>query len=55
MAKNISIGHISNLPIHMSNMNNTFMTGGELAVIRDEVSPTLLIADATSKSTWETF
>lgn len=55
MAMNIIMGHISSLPVHISNMNNTFMMAGELAVIRDAVNPTLLIADATSNNTWETF
>ncbi len=50
MAKNINIGHISNLPVHMSMINNTFIMGGELAVISDVDKPTLLIADATSNS-----
>lgn len=48
MAKNINMGHISNLPVHMSIINNTFIKGGELAVISDVDNPTLLTADATS-------
>ena len=51
MAINNIMGHISSLPVHMSAINNTLISAGELAEIRDAVSPTLLTADATSNIT----
>ena len=51
MATNNSIGHISSLPVHISIIKVNLTITGELAVIRLVVSPTLLIADATSNKT----
>ena len=55
IAKNSIMGQISNLPVHMSIMNNTLTTDGEFVVIREVLNPTLLTADATSKRACETF
>ena len=54
MANNSSTGHISSLPIHISAMNVSFTITGEVVVISDAVSPTLLNPDATSNKACET-